>query len=341
MNREKKDFLVSIIIPVYNLENYFEACIKTCLNQTFNNIEIIIINDGSTDNSLDLIKKYTLKDHRIKASSILNSGVAKAREAGLKLAKGDYLFFLDGDDYLPEDAIENLVRRAEETDADIVDGNYAFVDEAGNIEHKRVYSFDILKKDDYLITIFKCRQIYLCFKLIRRYLFSNIETPSGLTLGEDAVWFVQLVNNAERIAKCDDIIYYYFKRKQSVTISPKPYDLKMSYKASEWIYNFLSTQNTNQALDLELKRYKILHIILYLRRLNITGKFRDEIRPTVSLCFNKYSRKDLGINLFEYLVIKSSTVSVYLASFLINARDRIKRVLYLVAKPFLAMLRHN
>lgn len=333
------NFLVSIIIPVYNLQDYIDKCIFSCLNQTFRQIEILTINDGSTDNSEKVLKNYLRLDSRIKIFNKEHAGTIAARKDGIEQASGDYVFFLDGDDYLPEDAIEKLVKRAEETNADIIDGNYVFVDETGNKFPHKNYSFDVLEKEEYLATILKNRQVYLCFKLIRKSLFLNIESPEKLTLGEDAVWFVQLVNNAGIITKCDHVIYYYFRRENSVTVSPKPYDLKMAYEASEWVYKFLSIHYTSRVIDIELKKLKALNIILYLRRLKITGSYRNDVRTSVSLCFKNYTRKDLNLSLFEYFILKLSSVSVLLSSLFINSNFRIKRLLYLISRPVLSHIK--
>ena len=109
---------VSIIIPVYNVEKYLDKCLKSVLNQTYKNIEIIVINDGSTDNSLKICKKY--KDKRIVLIDKENGGVSSARNKGLELASGKYITFVDSDDWLELDAIENMVSFIEKENVDFV-----------------------------------------------------------------------------------------------------------------------------------------------------------------------------------------------------------------------------
>ena len=97
---------VSIIIPVYKAAPYLQKCIETVLHQTYSNIEVILINDGSKDNSLEICKEYAAVDNRIKVFDIPNGGVSNARNMGIENATGDYLMFVDADDWLSEDAIE-------------------------------------------------------------------------------------------------------------------------------------------------------------------------------------------------------------------------------------------
>lgn len=115
--------LISIIIPVYNKEEHLNECIKSVVYQDYKELEIIIINDGSTDNSPIVIKKWIEIDSRIKYINQKNKGVSLARNKGLSIAKGDYIFFLDADDYLKQNAIQKLTWHAKQTNADIVIGN--------------------------------------------------------------------------------------------------------------------------------------------------------------------------------------------------------------------------
>ena len=122
---------VSIIIPVYNAEKYLKICLTSCANQTYQNLEIITIDDGSTDNSLSILQDFT-KKHPITIKQQQNSGGSAARNAGLKLATGKYIYFLDADDCLFPNSIELLVTAAENSNADIVIGNYQTIDHNGN-----------------------------------------------------------------------------------------------------------------------------------------------------------------------------------------------------------------
>ena len=118
---------ISILIPVYNKENYLNECIKSVISQTYDNFEIIIINDGSNDNSEKIILEWLDRDDRIRYYKHTNAGVSQTRNRGIDLAKGEYIFFLDADDELTPNALQSLVNNAKEYQSDIVMGNYIHV----------------------------------------------------------------------------------------------------------------------------------------------------------------------------------------------------------------------
>lgn len=123
---------ISIIVPLYNAEKYIEQTIEDLIAQTYQNIEIIMINDGSVDKSEDIVRKYAREDDRIKVISIENQGPSKARNVGLNLATGDYIRFVDADDRIPRDSIEQLMQPyLDDSELVLVIGNYRTIPEMG------------------------------------------------------------------------------------------------------------------------------------------------------------------------------------------------------------------
>lgn len=114
------DSLISIIVPVYNTENYLEKCLYSLVNQTYKNIEIIIIDDGSPDNSMNIIQKFVLADNRVKVISQKNQGLSGARNTGMNNANGDYIMFIDSDDWIEIDTCEKAINASEKYNADVV-----------------------------------------------------------------------------------------------------------------------------------------------------------------------------------------------------------------------------
>ena len=112
--------LISIIVPVYNVEKYLEQCLESLLNQTYKNIEIIVVNDGSTDQSLDILKKYSFKDNRIKLYSQKNQGISAARNTALEHINGKYVMFVDSDDWIEINTCEIALHEMKKNDSDIV-----------------------------------------------------------------------------------------------------------------------------------------------------------------------------------------------------------------------------
>ena len=137
---------ISIIIPVYNAEQYLEDCLLSISQQTFGDFEILAVNDGSTDRSLEILKKYQEKEPRLKVFSQENKGVSAARNLGVEYAKGEYIIFLDSDDYIENNMIESLLKVAIENQSDIVlCGFYAdFVDVNEQLIFSRAFLKNIL-----------------------------------------------------------------------------------------------------------------------------------------------------------------------------------------------------
>lgn len=130
---------VSVIVPVYNQEKYLDECIESIINQSYNNLEIILVDDGSTDNSLEICKKYKKQDKRIKLIHKENGGLSSSRNAGLKEATGDYIMFCDSDDYFLPDTVKLMEAEITKKDADYVIGNYINCTEEGKFWKKPIF----------------------------------------------------------------------------------------------------------------------------------------------------------------------------------------------------------
>lgn len=125
--------LISVIVPVYNSEQFLNQCIESILEQTYRDLEIILINDGSTDRSLEIMEEYAKHEQRIVLLNQRRGGAANARNRGLKAAHGSYLMFVDSDDYISKDMISFLYKRLSENDAQIATGGYELVNERGAV----------------------------------------------------------------------------------------------------------------------------------------------------------------------------------------------------------------
>ena len=146
--------LVSVIVPVYNCERYLRRCIESIINQSYKNIEIILIDDGSTDNSGEICNAYALSDNRIRVIHTENSGPSAARNIGIKNSKGEFIFFVDADDFIKNNAINLLVEHYHRTKADIIIGDFNKINN-NNFEfgHNRVFSSSkLLMKQDIILT---------------------------------------------------------------------------------------------------------------------------------------------------------------------------------------------
>ncbi|MCM3253617.1 glycosyltransferase family 2 protein [Priestia aryabhattai] len=210
---------VSIIVPVYNVEKYVGKCLHSLVNQTLKDIEIIIVNDGSTDNSQVIIDDY-VKNYGNKLVSLnkKNGGLSDARNFGLKHAKGEYVGFIDSDDWVELNMYEKLYNHCQETNADIIISDFIFEPDNSIIHANLKNGVEInLKSNPELLLI----EPSVCNKLFKRSLFyeNNIEFPYGL-FHEDRLAISKLYYHAEKIYYVKEAFYHYLKhRENSITTS--------------------------------------------------------------------------------------------------------------------------
>ena len=238
--------LVSIILPVYNAQNHLARCVGSICAQTYRNIEIIILNDGSKDQSLPVCEEFRQKDPRILLVDKANSGVSDTRNLGLKLASGKYVEFVDSDDYLDPDFTERLVAAAEENEADFVIAPYKMVIPAGASKPEqeldkiqdelgvmsvarppevREYGFlpaGVYDKDTFALRLMDKPASYfysvLWNKLYRRDILTgnDIQFVSEMRWAEDLVFNLRYIQYAERFVAIDKPGYYYVQNPQSI-----------------------------------------------------------------------------------------------------------------------------
>lgn len=209
---------ISVIIPAYNVEAFLTRCLDSVLEQTFRDFEVIVVDDGSLDGTSEIIRDYQQKDSRVVGVFKENGGVTSARCVGVAEAKGEYLFFLDGDDYIPSTALEDLFIGTQQEMNDIVFGLFALEWE-GKRKVYQVDNFGTVSSIEYLKLLMTGRAPWqLCSKLIRRVLFctGKLQVPTDLAVGEDALTLFQLVEKARYVAMVDKIVYYYIQRSGSV-----------------------------------------------------------------------------------------------------------------------------
>ncbi|KKB49850.1 hypothetical protein HMPREF1212_03009 [Parabacteroides sp. HGS0025] len=209
------DIKVSIIIPVYNVAPFLDKCLSSCVNQTFQDIEIIVVNDGSRDESSQIIAAYAAIDDRIKVITKENQGLIYARKSGLEVACGEYVFHLDGDDYIEPNAIEILYDEAIKQDADYVVANY--YDVLGNERHEvwRNSRMKGLSGEAFFLCMLR-GGYELWARLIRRSLCDDI-IYKPVVNGEDLFTTMQIVLKVKKPVVVDACLYNYVKRTGSLT----------------------------------------------------------------------------------------------------------------------------
>lgn len=212
---------VSVIIPIYQVEKYLERCIKSVINQSYKNIEIILIDDGSTDHCPTICDEYAQKDSRIIVIHKQNGGLSSARNSGLLACNGDYVSFIDSDDYIDEHMIEIMVKKIEITNSDIVCCGFYFEMDNGYISKSFMPSL-ILNKSDAIDALIENTYLnhYSWNKLYKKKVFKNVYFPEG-KLFEDIRTTYKLFLNADKVCLIDEYLYHYQIRKNSIISSSK------------------------------------------------------------------------------------------------------------------------
>lgn len=212
--------LITIIIPVYNVEEYIEMCLESVQVQTYDNIEIILINDGSTDNSKKICEKYTNMDSRFKIINKKNEGVSAARNVGLQKANGKYVTFVDSDDYIDKNYIFYLYNQIIKNNTDISICGTIDVDENG--DYKR-YSKNYVEEIDSIKALQELlnEEYYTSVvwaKMYKKELVQNIKFNNEIKIAEDLDFLYKVIGKAKTISvNTNKKLYYYRMRKNSLT----------------------------------------------------------------------------------------------------------------------------
>lgn len=236
--------IISVIVPIYNVEKYLPKCIESIINQTYKQIEIILVNDGSKDNCGEICDEYSKKDKRIKVIHQKNSGVSVARNNAINIASGKYIGFVDGDDYIELDMFEKLIKLIQANNCDMAICGYIMENEYGKIIKKSDDSNKniILNKKEALKLLFSPKR-YTSFpvdKLYKKELFSDIRYPSG-KIYEDADTTYKLIHECQKVVYTPEPLYHYIRRNNSITLSKfspaMMYRLEVDKNLSEFVKN--------------------------------------------------------------------------------------------------------
>lgn len=209
--------MVSIIVPVYNVENYIKSCINSLLNQSYHNIEILLVDDGSTDKGGKICDEYAQQDDRIKTIHQENSGVSAARNKGLSEANGEYVCFVDADDRVKADMVKRLMQEQERTGADLVICGYdieAFRNSTRSMES--IYVQDLREQGNVFLNIYNKGLLNSVFnKLFRKDLIGSFHV--GRRLGEDLEFVLSYLEGCRSVSVLKDALYVYTRRLDSAT----------------------------------------------------------------------------------------------------------------------------
>lgn len=325
MRRECRNPRISIIIPVYNVERYVERCLLSVVNQSYKNLECIIVDDCSPDNSMQIVKsfmeKYMLKENFKIVIHITNKGLSAARNSGIRKATGDYVFFLDSDDELPQNSIGDLVSCLKGKEIDFIIGNYMILGEKSVCKCTKlqagVYRGNRFILENYLKENWN---VMGCNKLINLSFLQekNLFFVDNL-LHEDELWSFMLACKSSSIAICSEYTYLYYIHEESITgrnLNVRIQSLIMILKQmniyvdTQYIENrqyaklvvdkfqkelMLKAINSNLLVDLQLQIYTLIRNDFYCNT--------KQLLKTIIYGFNILLPFNLGFCYYKWLLL--------------------------------------
>ena len=297
--------MVSVIVPVYNVEEYLRQCLDSIVNQTLKEIEIICVNDGSTDSSLQILEEYAQKDERIKIITKENEGLGAARNTGMAYATGEYIGFVDSDDWVELDAYEKLYINAKSHNSDMVMCPiHIYDDNTNELSHEQPYfnldcfnenfdncRFDHIKTKDFLFKI----SVTAWNKVYKKSFLDkiNVKFPEGLIF-EDNPFFYETYLKTNNVSLVRDFLYFYrINRADSIVVKAdeKYFDLIEIHELS--IKVFIETNNFDEYKQ-DLLSYVISN--LFYRCRDINEIYREEFFKRIKKCFINMDLKTDEIN---------------------------------------------
>lgn len=272
--------LISIIIPVYNVQEHLNHCLNSVIKQTYTNLEIICINDGSTDNSLNILQKYSQKDNRIKIINKQNGGLSSARNAGLKAFTGEYVFFLDSDDYIHPQTIEILYNGITSTKTQISECNYITINKKINsFEHYDKISFKKIKNP---LKAFSERKKYFTPSVWKR-LYSK-EIIQNMLFIENIVWedvpfTIELYNKINELSQTYLPLYFYYQNGNSISNTKHTkFKYDCHFQNILFINNFLKNKKNIKEKCIGLLTRRILNDLKEIKDNNLKIYIQQEFK---------------------------------------------------------------
>ena len=249
------DELISIIVPVYNVKDYLKTCIDSIVSQTYTNLEIILVDDGSTDGSGEILDAYKKNDERIIVIHKTNGGLSDARNFGIDRHTGEYLFFVDSDDYIHIDTIRLMYNVLKRTDSDIVECGIAHVYDKSNchiFEKPLSHNYKVYDHDEAVERVINYKSKIMAWnKLYKSSLFKEIRYPVG-KINEDVYTTPYVIDKCDKYTYLDAVLYAYVQRDNSIMnrkFNKKRLDIIGAHEKEIQYFN----DKYNKKYDIEMK----------------------------------------------------------------------------------------
>jgi glycosyltransferase involved in cell wall biosynthesis len=255
------DNLVSIIVPTYNVELFIEKCLKSVMEQSFSNIEVIVVNDGSTDNTGEVVDNYIQPDNRVRVLHTENAGVSAARNSGILASTGDYLIFVDGDDYIAEDYVSYMLGLIKNTQSDFCLSRSCYTKKGE--KQNECETIENFNSKDAITLLLSPDVVVGCWnKIYKRSLIvsNNIWFSTSLFYGEGLTFITDVAQVANSVGVGNRKVYYY--RKNNETSATTAFDIKKIYNGEKALINIknklkIKSNKVDTMFDYHLCKYRL------------------------------------------------------------------------------------
>jgi glycosyltransferase involved in cell wall biosynthesis len=312
-------YKVSVIVPIYNTGKYLERCINSILNQTYGNLEIILVNDGSTDDSRYICERFSRKYKHIKCINKKNTGVSDSRNEGINVAQGDLITFVDSDDVISEDMIEMLVELLEIENADLSICKIRYIHENNNyyIPSSNYKKFNF-SREETLKAILNIHSFNIgpCGKIYKRKLLDNLRFESNLHINEDILFLFLYATRCDKTVYIDSEKYFYIRREGSASTSPfskKNFDTLFVTQTILDLCKFTPSLIDN-SIRFALKNYiKLANKIIY----SNYNLFKDELKMVTNKIDYyrkriKFSKHNFKIKIICFMICRITKLYIFM-----------------------------
>lgn len=307
MKKNEEQELISIVVPVYNVEKYLKRCIESLINQTYKNLEIILVNDGSTDNGLKICEEYLKIDNRIKLINKENEGLGITRNCGIDNAKGKYIAFLDSDDYIEADFYEKLYMSAIENNSDMVFASFKKVDKNDNIYAIRQSKLnkEVYTKDEIIPNILynvigavdeaKQLPISACVILYNKEIIDKYKIyflSERKYISEDIIFNLEFILKTATVSIVPNAYYYYCDNQNSLTRTYKKDRFEKIKIMYEYLIEFMKKVNLIEETKKGINHYAISHIRACLKQEKLNSRI-EAYKNIKKICKDKIVKEIL------------------------------------------------
>lgn len=310
--------MLSIIIPIHNSEKYLRKCINSIVTQSYYDLEIILVDNNSTDNSLKICKEYENADRRIKVVSESESGAAKARNRGVNVATGEYITFVDSDDYIRQDAYESLINTIKKNNCDLVCFSFNVVDEKGNILDWYVPNFKRHIKDKGYYSGKEIAKLFLTSRDIEGFGWNKVFRKAFIdehkimydeskTAYEDMAVLFKAILQCDKVCLCNEKFYYYRQVKSSLT--------HIDYEKKRKEYD----DSISQIVRAAVKNGLIYEKGVFLASRFVWQKYNEYKEKKISKISMPYSRIKMGFYILSGL--RTEKIKTFIKLLLISKAD--------------------